>query len=847
MSSTLFLDALKKYNLQQYYPSLYSHGMSTLHSLAELSMQDCTKVGVRSIDDKRKFMALADDLKQQMRAKSSNTSTTSTARSPQQSRKRTSTTDKTPPEKHARRMTLAQQTLPRTSTSPKASSTVRTSTVAPRRLSYYSRQPALPSNRSPIRNGRATTAANMSVTAATTVSPSRVNHSKTPPKMPKYLEDLGVEVKVEEDLPQVQKSGRLLNAYGIPVGPSKRRLSAEVPGPLISYEEYIESRSPVQQHHHHHQSTITSTTTSSDLHQRIRVCVRKRPLSKKETMLGDTDVAPVVGARTIQVNAPKTKVDLTRFTEQHSFTFDDVFDSNTGNLNIYRRTALPLVEYMFSGGKATCFAYGQTGSGKTYTMLDPQHGLYVRAAHDIFAMLGLPQYAHLSAWVGFYEIYQGHLYDLLNQRNKLVPRDDGNSNVIIAGLKEFPIKDVSRLMEVFDVGSQARTTGRTGANNNSSRSHAVLQVLIKKEDGSIHGKLSFIDLAGSERGADRGEANQKTRMEGAEINKSLLALKECIRALDQDQRHTPFRGSKLTQVLRDSFVGNSRTCMIATISPNNPNSEHTLNTLRYADRVKELKGESDPRLLAEQQQESVGLVTARNDTNASMGGLDTSEHRDELASIANSDEMYDEEQTENLFDIDIPSQMSNNALATPQAHHHPDDVDDEDNADSPQRQQQYLRRLSSPPEEVFSTPIEDPFHSTPRMSNPGSSRTAVIANRGPNSMPKSPSATPSDTPQISVKHIRDFIKLHRAQLKEIEECIKLEKKMISKLSLNISSRHDFNEDDEQDCDELATTVQNYEDYLNDLDEVHERKVACVETFGERIKAELGEEEDVDMQ
>jgi hypothetical protein len=74
------------------------------------------------------------------------------------------------------------------------------------------------------------------------------------------------------------------------------------------------------------------------------------------------------------------------------------------------------------------------------------------------------------------------------------------------------------------------------------------------------------------------------RMEGAEINKSLLALKECIRALDQDSRHTPFRGSKLTQVLRDSFVGNSRTCMIATISPNGSNSEHTLNTLRYADR-----------------------------------------------------------------------------------------------------------------------------------------------------------------------------------------------------------------------------------------------------------------------
>lgn len=101
------------------------------------------------------------------------------------------------------------------------------------------------------------------------------------------------------------------------------------------------------------------------------------------------------------------------------------------------------------------------------------------------------------------------------------------------------------------------------------------------------GKISFIDLAGSERGADTFDNNRQTRLEGAEINKSLLALKECIRALDSDARHVPFRGSKLTAVLRDSFVGETaRTVMIANISPTASCVEHTLNTLRYADRVK---------------------------------------------------------------------------------------------------------------------------------------------------------------------------------------------------------------------------------------------------------------------
>ncbi|KAL0143677.1 P-loop containing nucleoside triphosphate hydrolase protein [Mucor lusitanicus] len=332
---------------------------------------------------------------------------------------------------------------------------------------------------------------------------------------------------------------------------------------------------------------------------KITVCVRKRPLNKYELSTNQPDVTELTSSNTIEIHAPKQKVDLTSYTVQHAFTFDHVFDCHTSNQSLYQQTTLPLVEHMFQGGKATCFAYGQTGSGKTFTMLDPQQGLYFKAIHHIFELLKDHQHAGLQTWVGYYEVYQGQLLDLLNNRKKLIPREDGKGNIVIAGLKEHRIHSLTTLKQVFEFGNRERSTSKTQTNDNSSRSHAVLQILLKNRNSAIHGKMNFIDLAGSERGSDRGRnTDAKTRLEGAEINRSLLALKECIRALDQDKGHAPFRGSKLTMVLRDSFVGNSKTCMIATISPNQSNSDHTLNTLRYANRVKELRGESDPRLLS---------------------------------------------------------------------------------------------------------------------------------------------------------------------------------------------------------------------------------------------------------
>lgn len=203
--------------------------------------------------------------------------------------------------------------------------------------------------------------------------------------------------------------------------------------------------------------------------------------------------------------------------------------------------------------------------------------------------------------LAFFEIYGGKLFDLLNGRKKLLCREDGSKSVNIVGLRERKCESVDGLMEMIAHGNSVRSTGVTGANIDSSRSHAILQVALKKmvEDKSDnpyaqkgkmkqHTKFSFIDLAGSERAADTSNNCRRTRLEGAEINKSLLALKECIRAMDQNAKHRPFRGSKLTQVLKDSLVGNSKTIMIANISPNAGACEHTLNTLRYADRVKDL-------------------------------------------------------------------------------------------------------------------------------------------------------------------------------------------------------------------------------------------------------------------
>uniref|UniRef100_A0A8C4IJU1 Kinesin-like protein n=1 Tax=Dicentrarchus labrax TaxID=13489 RepID=A0A8C4IJU1_DICLA len=295
--------------------------------------------------------------------------------------------------------------------------------------------------------------------------------------------------------------------------------------------------------------------TTADLieEHRICVCVRKRPLNKKELSVKDLDVITIPSKDVVMVHEPKQKVDLTRYLENQTFRFDYAFDDSTTNEMVYRFTARPLVETIFERGMATCFAYGQTGSGKTHTMGGDFSGKNQDLTRDVFLMLKKPNYKKLDlqVYATFFEIYSGKVFDLLNRKAKLRVLEDGKQQVQVVGLQEKEVKCTEDVLKLIEVGNSCRTSGQTSANAHSSRSHAVFQIILRRK-GKMHGKFSLIDLAGNERGADTSSADRQTRLEGAEINKSLLALK------------------------------------IATISPGMTSCENTLNTLRYANRVKEL-------------------------------------------------------------------------------------------------------------------------------------------------------------------------------------------------------------------------------------------------------------------
>ncbi|XP_061694974.1 kinesin-like protein KIF2C isoform X2 [Syngnathoides biaculeatus] len=392
---------------------------------------------------------------------------------------------------------------------------------------------------------------------------------------------------------------------------NKRLSSVKPPGVQTKKGKFKEVSRPNQKFYEMIQDfretleTIPLSITEMAVPQRICVCVRKRPLNNQEVNRREIDVVSVPGRGALLVHEPKQKVDLTKYLENQIFHFDYSFDETSTNDLVYRFTARPLVQSIFEGGMATCFAYGQTGSGKTHTMggdfsgkqQNCAKGIYALAAQDVFASLRDWKYKNLdlSTYVSFFEIYNGKVYDLLNKKAMLRVLQDEHQQVQVVGLEEVYVSNADEVIKMIQHGSSCRTFGQTSANANSSRSHAVLQIILRRKDRAttLHGKFSLVDLAGNERGTDVSSNDRATLVETAEINRSLLALKECIRSLGMNSDHIPFRMSTLTKVLRDSFIGeNSRTCMIAMVSPGMSSCEYTMNTLRYADRVKELNGKS---------------------------------------------------------------------------------------------------------------------------------------------------------------------------------------------------------------------------------------------------------------
>ena len=324
---------------------------------------------------------------------------------------------------------------------------------------------------------------------------------------------------------------------------------------------------------------------------KIFVIVRKRPLSKKEISNGEIDCISCLNPKVV-VHECKIKIDgITKYLEDHEFYFDNTFNENENTESIYGYTIEPMINLVLKKGIVTCFAYGQTGSGKTYTM----KGIQNLAIESLFQESQKIK-KKFEFYISFFEIYGGRLYDLLNNKNKLQVFDDSKGVTQIYGLLEILAETQEDMRLIIEKANSIRTTHNTVTNETSSRSHAICNIVIREKGSKEFGKLSLVDLAGSERAEETQSNNRTRRAEGAEINKSLLALKECIRALQarktsgNNDIHVPFRASKLTHVLRDSFVSKSdksRIIMISCINPSYIHSNHSINTLRYSDRLKE--------------------------------------------------------------------------------------------------------------------------------------------------------------------------------------------------------------------------------------------------------------------
>ena len=336
----------------------------------------------------------------------------------------------------------------------------------------------------------------------------------------------------------------------------------------------------------------------------ILVAVRCRPLNQKEREISLYETLQIMERKIIILKDPNGASNPNNVrTKEQTLAFDYAFDQYEGQKEIFSCTTQFLINGVTNGFNATVFAYGATGAGKTYTMLGNEEnpGIMSLTLNELFNKIKSYPEREYTVKLWYLEIYNENIRDLLvNNSENLELREDPNKGLIVNGITEIIPKSSEHILNILKKGNKNRTTESTNANETSSRSHAILQIMVSYKDKASgvnyeikYGKLNLIDLAGSERASMT--KNKGVRLfEGANINKSLLTLGNCINALCEANEkgiktYVPYRDSKLTRLLKDSLGGNARTVMIANVSPFINSFDDTYNTLKYADRAKHIK------------------------------------------------------------------------------------------------------------------------------------------------------------------------------------------------------------------------------------------------------------------
>lgn len=323
----------------------------------------------------------------------------------------------------------------------------------------------------------------------------------------------------------------------------------------------------------------------------LTVVVRVRPMNEQEkTKRYFQCVFPLDKKRLLLVDPEKYEKNILRANRQHErqFGFDAAFGPNSSQEDVHEATTAHLVESVVQGYNATIFAYGATGSGKTFTMIGTkeQPGLMSLLTKSLYDKIDLDEY---TVQLSYLEVYNEVIRDLLNPSAGILElMEDDRGNVRVPGLSSVRAPNMNRIMQILQEGNMRRTQEATDANKTSSRSHALLQINLMKNNRQ-HGKMFLIDLAGSERASNTNNTGQRLK-EGAAINRSLLALGNVINSLSSGNktRYVNYRDSKLTRLLKDSLGGNARTCMIAHVTAASGHYEETYNTLVYASRAKNI-------------------------------------------------------------------------------------------------------------------------------------------------------------------------------------------------------------------------------------------------------------------